>query len=104
MLFAKYKYSLTVSGGTVALNTNSMRGMIEQIIITPTTSTNQWDLNLIDRDGDIIYNRVSEVGTVNDRTALVPAGRDSSEILTISFLNVTINEVIKIIFKVREQY
>lgn len=104
MLWAKNKYSLTISAGTVASNTDFMRGMIEQIIITPTTSTNQWDLNLVDRDGDIIYNRVSEVGTLNDRTAHIPIGRDSSERLTMRILNATINEVITIIFKVREQF
>lgn len=104
MLFAKYKYSLTVSGGTVAVNTDAMRGMIEQMIITPTTSTNQWDLQLIDRDGDIVYQRVSETGTVNDRTAWIPIGRDSNEIITMRILNATVNEVIKIIFKVREKY
>lgn len=102
MIFAKNKYILTVSGGTVSSNTDAMRGMIEQIIITPTTLTNQWDFNLIDRDGDIVYPRNVETGTINDRTALVPAGRDSAEKFTMQFLNVTINEPITVIFKVRE--
>lgn len=104
MLFSKYKYSLTISGGTVSANTDFMRGMIEQVIITPTTSTNQWDLSFIDRDGDIIYQRVSETGTINDRTAHIPVGRDSNEILTMRIANATVNEIIKIIFKIREQY
>ncbi len=104
MIFAKYKYVLTVSGGTVSSNTDAMRGMIEQIIITPTTSTNQWDFNLIDRDGDIVYSRNVETGTINDRDSILPVGRDSTEKFTMQFLNVTANENIVVIFKVREIY
>lgn len=104
MLWQKNKYTLTVSAGTIAGNTDFMRGMIEQLIVSPLNSTTQWDFTLTDRDGDVIYQRVSEVGTVNDRTALLPIGRDSSERLTMAFTNVTANEAIKIIFKVREQY
>lgn len=104
MLWAKNKYTLTMSGGSASGNTDIMRGMIEQIIITPTTSTNVWDFSLTDRDGDIVYQRLSETGTVNDRTALLPVGRDSSEKFTMAFANATINEAIKVILKVREQY
>ena len=81
-----------------------MYGMIEQTTITPTTSTNQWDMNLVDRDGDIIYSRTSEVGTLNDIASDIPVGRDSPEKITVKFLNGTINEAIVVIFKVRERY
>ncbi len=104
MIFSKYKYTLTVSGGTVSVNTDSIMGMIEQIIITPLTSTNSYDFSLTDRDGDILYSRNTETGTVNDRTAWTLVGRDSSERLTMKIANATINENIKIVFKIREQY
>lgn len=104
MLWSKNKYTLTVSAGTVSANTDLMRGMVEQLIISPATETTQWDMTLTDRDGDVIYKRVSEVGTVNDRTAWLPIGRDSSEKLTVAFTNVTANEAIKVIFKTREKY
>lgn len=104
MIWQKNKYTLTVSGGTIAGNTDFMMGMIEQMIITPTTSTTQWDFSLTDRDGDIIYQRISETGTINDRTAWIPIGRDSAERLTMAFANVTANEPIKVILKVREKY
>lgn len=103
MIWAKYKYSLTVSGGTVSGNTDFMRGMVEQLYITPTTSTTQWDLNIIDRDGDIVYSRVSETGSLSDK-AEIPVGRDNNERFTVQFLNVTANEPIKVVFRVREQY
>lgn len=103
MLWSKYKYSLTVSGGTVSGNTDFMRGMVEQLYVYPTTSTTQWDLNIIDRDGDIVYSRTSETGNLSDK-AEIPVGRDSNERFTMQLLNVTANEVIKLIFRVREQY
>lgn len=104
MLWVKNKYILTVSGGTVSGNTDFMKGKIEQLIISPITETTQWDMTLTDRDGDVIYKRVSETGTLNDRTAMLPIGRDSSERFTIGFLNVTANENIKVIFKVLEKF
>ncbi len=104
MLWQKNRYLITISGGSASFNSDIMRGMIEQIIITPNTSTTTWDFTMTDRDGDIMYQRVSETGTNNDRTAWVPVGRDSSEKFTCTFANVTANEVIKVILKVREQY
>lgn len=104
MLWQKSKYLITISGGSASINSNIMRGMIEQVIITPTTSTNSWDITFKDKEGDISYQRISETGTINDRTARIPVGNDSSEKFTITFANVTINEVINVILKVREKY
>lgn len=103
MLWAKYKYTLTMSGGSASGNTDFMRGFIEKIYVYPATSTTQWDLNITDRDGDIVYSRNTETGNLDDKADL-PAGRDSAERFTLAFSNVTANEAIKVIFRVREQY
>lgn len=103
MIWSKYKYTLTVSGGTVSGNTDFMRGMVEQLYVYPTTSTTQWDLSIVDRDGDVVYSRTSEVGNLSDKAEL-PAGRDNNERFTMVFTNVTANENIKVIYRVREQY
>lgn len=104
MIYAKYKYTTTISGGSASINTDQLKGRIEQIIVTPTTSTTAYDFSLIDRDGDILYSRTTETGTVNDGTANLPVGMDSLERLTIRFSNSTANEKITTIFKILEQY
>ncbi len=102
MLFHKQKSTLTISGGTGSINTPGMRGFVERIIITPTTSTNVWSMTLADRDGDIIYVRDNETGRVIDPIGM-PVGLDSLERFTISFTSVSINEPISVIFRNREK-
>lgn len=103
MIFSKYKNILTVSGGTAAGNTPYMRGIITQLVITTITSSNTWSCTLKDREGDVIYQRDSETGTLNDNPDL-PVGNDSAERFTIGLTSVGTNENISFIFKVLEQY
>lgn len=103
MIFAKYKYTNLLVGGAASFNTDAMRGIVEQVIINPVTSSNQYDVSFKDRDGDIVYQRNSEIGRVDDK-ALLPIGTDSLEKFTVIFANAIINENITIIFKVREIY
>ncbi len=101
MLWAKYKYSTTIAAGVGSFNTDAMKGMIEQLLIIPTTTTNTYNVNFTDKEGDVIYQMLSTYGRLDDRGRL-PIGKDAPERLTVSFTSVGTNEVIKVIFKVRE--
>lgn len=101
MLFDKKKYTVTISGGVGAFNTDAMRGSIDQLLIIPTTFSNTYDVSFTDKDGDVIYQNLNTFGRVDDRSGL-PIGKDLSEKWTVNFTNVGINEAIIVIFKVRE--
>lgn len=101
MLYDKKKYTVTISGGTGAFVTEGMKGCIELLTVTPTTSTTTWDLTLLDRDKDIIFNRQSETGTLFYIDGL-PVGLDGLERFMGTFANVTANENIVISFRIRE--
>lgn len=101
MLHDKKKYSVTISGGVGSFNTDAMRGMIDQLLIIPLTSSNTYSISMLDRDGDTVYQFLNAYGRIDDRSGL-PIGKDISEKWTISFTNVNINEAITVIFKVRE--
>lgn len=101
MLYNKQKLTVTISGGTGSVNTAGLKGFIELMTVTPTTSTNVWDMTIKDKDRDIIFNRQSETGTLFYIDGL-PVGLDEFEKLNISFANVTINEVITVALRIRE--
>lgn len=102
MLFAKYKYTIPISGASGSSNSDAIYGMVEQLIVTPATSTNTWNINIIDKEGDTIYQSLSNTGPIFDTCGL-PMGKDIAEKVTISFSSVGIDENIKVIFKVRER-
>lgn len=101
MLHDKKKYTVTISGGVGSFNTDAMRGLIDQLIIIPTTASNTFNVSMIDKDGDTIYQLLNSYGRIDDRSGL-PIGKDTSEKWTVSFTSVGINEAISVIFKVRE--
>lgn len=103
MLHDKKKYTVTVSGGTASVLTDGMKGEIKQLIVTPTTSTNVWDMTIKDRDGDIVFSRSSETGTLFYIDGGLPVGLEGLERFRISFANVTINENIVLIFRMLEK-
>ena len=102
MLFAKYKYTIPVSGAVGSKNTDAMYGMVEQLIVMPVTSTNTYDINIIDKDGDTIFQQLSNTGPFFDTCGL-PIGKDASEKVTMSLSNVGVDENFSVIFKVRER-
>lgn len=101
MLHDKKRYSVTIVAGVGSFNTDPMRGIIDQLLIIPTTATNTYDIKFTDKDGDIIFQNLSAFGRIDDRGGL-PIGKDLSERWTVNFSNVGINESITVIFKVRE--
>ena len=102
MICAKYRYSVTLSSGSGSFNTDPMYGIVEHLMIVPASTTNVYDVTMTDRDGDVVYRKIGEMGRMDDKAGL-PIGRDSSEKLTVAFANATSNEAVTVIFKVREK-
>lgn len=82
-----------------------MRGMVEHLIIRPDTVNGgcptSWDMTIIDKEGDELYEITDHAGRLDDREGF-PLGKDAQEKLTLKFTNVSRNEPIKVIFRIRE--
>lgn len=102
MLYHKQKVTVTISGGSGSANTAGMKGCVEQLIVTPTASSTTWDMTIADRDGDTIMSRASETGTLYYIDGGIPVGLEGLEKFKIAFANVTANQPISVIFRVRE--
>ena len=69
----------------------------------PESRNTVWSMKLIDQEGDEIYDIVDHIGRLDDKEGL-PVGRDTKQVIRIMFDEVTANERINVIFKVRELY
>ena len=101
MFFDKKRYIVPIKGGKGSVNSEGMRGMTEQFIVIPQTEDTVWDLTLVDKESDELAEYKNHKGRLDDRRGL-PLGKDKTEKVTISFTNVSRNEDIKVIFKIRE--
>ncbi len=94
MLLKKETVSVTVVAATGATNTNNLKGIIEQLIVTPLSSTgsevtgSEWNLSIIDRDNDVLRKYTSETGRMED-VRRFPVGSDRLEKLTFQFTGIT---------------
>ena len=100
MSFHRESHNFATSSGTGFFKTDhSLRGLIWQIIIDPTTSTTKFDFTLLDSNGDSVLDWVSEVGSTNSGFGLeIPV----SGYYTFKILNSTANENFRIRFTVKE--
>ena len=103
MLWDKTKFIVKIKGGKGNCLTLGMHGLIQHLIIIPENKNTVWSMKLLDQDGDVIYDIVDHVGRLDDKEGL-PVGRDTKQALRVMFDEVTSNERITIIFKVRELY
>ncbi len=107
MLWHKERISLTVAAGTIAGNTGKLKGVVEQFIVTPQDSNGvtvdgaKWDLEITDKDGDVVECYDNIVGRYDNRVRL-PVGTDTSEKFKLKFSGVTSTTTINIIIKVLE--
>ena len=90
--------SITPSSGSVSINTKKIRGMVRLIHIEMNTAGTTWDLAITDRYGHIVRQYTEEEGTRNDPEPLPVDG-----IYTLAFLNVSVDEAIKVLM-VMEEY
>jgi hypothetical protein len=108
MLWHNEIITATVTAGTAASNTASIKGVIEQIIVTPRNSagaiidTSDWSLDLIDRNDDVVRRYQLETGRLEDIDR-VPVGGDRSEKLTLTFTSISGTvATMRIVLKIRE--
>jgi hypothetical protein len=81
------KLSGTVSGGTFSGNVTHLNCLVHNIIVAPETSTTEYDFQIINPDGNVIYERTDEVGTLSELIQLPMLGN-----YTLKILNATVDE------------
>lgn len=92
------KLSGTASSGTFAVNTVfSFNGLLRNILIKPTTATNQYDITITNADSLDIYSRISKVGNLSDEVKLPVRG-----IYTVTIANATIDEAFTVHLVIEE--
>ena len=81
--------TLTVSGGSASTNTKDLRGWCGLIVVTPATSTTQYDLKLTDESSVIVYEKTGIIGTWRDTTVFPIKG-----VHTVALTNVSADEAV----------
>jgi hypothetical protein len=89
--------TITPVSGTIAVNTITMRGTIEQIWAKATTDTTTFDLKLTDRKSRDVRKFINEVGVLNDTEHLPVDGK-----YTLTIENASVDEAFKIMLVVKE--
>jgi len=90
--------SSVTSSGSWSGNTVAQRGLLQQVVIKPTTDTTMYDFSLTDVNNDIVYNRTDVSGTLNEEVNIPLRG-----VYTMSISNATKDEAFDIILVVRER-
>src|SRR3990167_10163680 len=93
MYFDKRKYLVQITGGKGLTNTETLRGMVVHMIVRPQSSDTMWDLTIYDKEQDEMVEIVGHTGRFDEQSG-IPLGKDTQEMLTIHFKNVTRNEQI----------
>lgn len=87
----KERFSITVSSGAGTANTMKHSGTeLVQIYTKSTTSTNIYDLSLVDEDSETIWEELAIQGELEEHGVYVPL----RGIYTITISNATIDEAI----------
>jgi hypothetical protein len=85
------KYTVTAATGTVSFNTLNLRGILRTVIVSPATSTTQWDLTITNAEGLDVYENTSVTGDIADELAYPLKG-----VYTLTIANATVDEEFKI--------
>ena len=101
MLFNKFKKSFEIKFGRAQGNTTKLRGIVDHLMVIPNSKDTVWSMKMIDLDSDVIYEVEDWDGRLDDKLGL-PLGGDKQEKMTIVFNNVSRNENIDVIMKIRE--
>lgn len=89
--------SVSTSLGSWAGNTVSLRGLLKQVLVNPTTTSTMYDFSLTNNQNDIIYRRTDVSGTLNEEIDLPITG-----VYTMRIQNATRDEVFTVLLVVRE--
>ena len=101
-MYDKKRFMVQPSHGAGRITTTPMYGLIEQLVIEPSSMDTVWSLSIYDKDNDIIYHLNDYEGILNDRDG-IPVGKDKAEELRFEFYELTSNEPIKVIMNVKEK-
>lgn len=98
MIIFNAKLTGTASGGAFSGNLTHLNCLCQNIIVTPETETTQYDIQITNPDGSVIYERTSEVGTLSEITAIPMLGT-----YTINISSATVDEDFIICLVAREE-
>ena len=101
MFFDKRRYLISIRGGKGQVATEALRGIVQQLIVRPSSPLICWDMCVLDSDGDELFELRDFTGRYDGKEVLA-IGRDDMERLTIKFSRVSENKPIKVIFKIKE--
>ena len=91
----KEKLTGTAASGTFAVNTSArLHGLLYNIIVKPTTTTNTYNIKIVDNDDMTIWERISETGAFSEQVRLPM--RDAH---TLTVSSATIDEAFIIVLK-----
>ena len=101
MLWKKERYIVPIKGGVGEVTTMAEHGLIQQMVVEPTSRDTVWSMEILDRDNDSIYKIIDFEGQLNDRAG-IPIGKDQPEKLKIRFFELTKNEDMKVLLNIKE--
>jgi len=91
MLIDHQKLSITASSGSGAANTNSIRGIVRQIIVKPHTDSTSYNITLTNYMSVIVYERTSETGELAEINSIPVNG-----IYTVTISSATRDELFEV--------
>lgn len=87
MLIHSEQLEGTCATGTFSINTANLRGLCHQIVVKPTTESTVYSIKITNAASAVIYDRVSETGTLSELISLPLRG-----IYTVTVYDSTVNE------------
>lgn len=98
MLIHPEQVKLTTAAGVASGNTQKLNGIVYEILVKPATASTTYDITMTDSSGVVVYERLSETGTLAEVNTLPVWG-----VYTISLANATANELFIIKLMMEEQ-
>lgn len=88
MLFQKVEKTIVCSGGTIAVNTEAMRGLIKLIYVKAATVTTTFDFSITEPRGSrVVRAYTTETGIIRDNGVLPVEGKYTLTIANASVLD-----------------
>lgn len=101
MIWLKRKYEIDLAFGEGRRTTDAMYGTIDHLMVQPEKSDTIWSMRIIDSGDDVIYEVIDHEGRLDYREG-IPTGADKQEQLIVEIYDTTSNDLMTVIFKVRE--
>lgn len=102
MHWHKLKHIVSIKSGLGSFKTEEMRGIVDHLIVIPSKEDMEWDMQMFDKQGDCIFHEKNHQGRLDDKSGL-PIGTSTQEKVSVLFNNVSLNEPITVIFRVRDE-